>query len=61
MNARKIWPDDFGSAENHKGIRCFKCGCSHFEVLNTRKTTGNAIWRRRRCKHCGQIKTTYEK
>ncbi len=42
------------------GIRCRKCGCRHFRVLETRKAMGR-ILRRRECPHCGRRITTFER
>lgn len=43
------------------GIMCPRCGCRHFEVLETRKVFGARIRRRRECRHCGRRIVTHEK
>lgn len=57
---------------NKKGLRCPKCGCTHFidpdgpgyrralEVVNTRDKK-NYIRRQRRCRNCGYEMVTVEK
>jgi len=40
-------------SEQGMGLSCRKCGCRHFEVLDTRATYGGRIRRRRTCRHCG--------
>jgi transcriptional regulator NrdR family protein len=43
-----------------KGISCPKCGCRHFNVLETRPTNNNRLRRRKECRHCGYRVTTHE-
>lgn len=52
-------PDELG--EDQHGISCPGCGCRHLIVLDTRKTWGSRIRRRRQCRHCARKVTTYEK
>ena len=42
------------------GLECRKCGCRDFRVYYTRPKDG-FIMRRRRCRNCGTLITTYEK
>lgn len=40
---------------------CIKCGQNNTSVINSRQNKKTStVWRRRRCKDCGQIYTTYE-
>ncbi|MEK7621395.1 MAG: hypothetical protein AAB395_03515 [Patescibacteria group bacterium] len=40
---------------------CIKCGQNNTSVINSRQNKKTAtVWRRRRCKDCGHIYTTYE-
>jgi transcriptional repressor NrdR len=42
-------------------MKCPFCRETTTEVYNSRNTkSGNQIWRRRRCKNCGKVFTTYE-
>lgn len=50
-------PDE--SAEG-VGLSCARCGCRHFETVETRPTKGG-VRRRRSCRHCGRMETTIEK
>lgn len=43
-----------------KGLECPKCGCMHFEVLQTIRQPKRIV-RRRQCRHCGRRVTTNEK
>ena len=43
------------------GLECPKCGCRHFEVIETTQRRPGAILRRRACRHCGHRVTTYER
>ncbi len=43
-----------------RGLVCRGCGCRHFHVIYTRRTSKNRILRRRECRHCGRRITTYE-
>ena len=43
-----------------KGLVCYHCGCRHFYVVYTRPKADGRIMRKRRCRHCGRIKVTYE-
>ncbi|MFO7958343.1 MAG: hypothetical protein R6X33_14750 [Candidatus Brocadiia bacterium] len=52
-------PDSKGLPEDH-GLVCRGCGCRHFHVIYTRRTSKNRILRRRECRHCGRRITTYE-
>jgi len=47
-------------SEQGMGLSCRKCGCRHFEVLDTRATYGGRIRRRRTCRHCGYLLVTVE-
>ncbi len=42
------------------GLECRQCGCRDFRVYYTRPKDGT-IMRRRRCRHCGALITTFEK
>jgi len=42
------------------GLTCRICGCRHFSVKYTRKST-NGIKRVRECRNCGHVITTIEK
>jgi hypothetical protein len=42
------------------GLRCPKCGCRDFRVVETR-ASGDRINRRRACRHCGHRVTTSER
>ena len=46
--------------QDDRGLCCRRCGCRHFYVIYTKRTTRNRILRRRECRHCGQRITTYE-
>ncbi len=40
---------------------CIKCGHKNTRVINSRQNKKTAVvWRRRKCKECGHIYTTYE-
>ncbi|MDO8335652.1 MAG: hypothetical protein Q7T74_02620 [Candidatus Saccharibacteria bacterium] len=40
---------------------CIKCGRNNTSVINSRQNKKTStVWRRRKCKDCGQIYTTYE-
>lgn len=40
---------------------CIKCGCQNTRVINSRHNKKSATtWRRRQCKDCGYVYTTYE-
>ena len=47
--------------EAEVGIRCPRCGCSHFWVTHTQRTRGGRIRRRRECRHCGRPMITFER
>jgi len=47
--------------EEKHGLICRNCGCRHFQVIYTRRTSKNRILRRRECRNCGRRITTYEK
>lgn len=40
---------------------CKKCGCRHFEVVNTYGWTPEGKARRRQCRNCGWILKTVER
>lgn len=42
------------------GLECRRCGCRMFEVLYTRPISGQRVFRRRQCRHCGHRMTTVE-
>lgn len=44
-----------------RGLRCRHCGCRHFYVIYTRRAVGGKLVRRRKCRHCGQRITTWER
>lgn len=44
---------------SQNGLVCPKCGCNHFNVLDTRNAKG-VIRRRRECRHCGRRISTVE-
>jgi hypothetical protein len=44
-----------------KGLACRVCGCRHLRCLETRQATGNRIFRRKVCRHCGAKLSTFEK
>jgi len=46
--------------QEKQGLICRNCGCRHFMVVHTRRTSKNRILRRRECRHCGRRITTYE-
>jgi len=46
--------------EEKHGLICRNCGCRHFTVVYTRRTSKNRILRRRQCCNCGRRITTYE-
>lgn len=50
---------DFQKADE-RGLECPRCGCGHFEVVETRPAPGGRIRRRRECRHCGWRITTLE-
>ena len=52
--------DDSRDDELKHGLICSRCGCRHFRVIYTRRTSKNRILRRRECRHCGRRITTYE-
>ena len=53
--------DELGrGAESPGGIECPKCGCRDMKVLWTRPGHGR-VRRRRQCRHCKKLLTTYEK
>ena len=43
------------------GLVCSKCGCREFRVIYTRRGPGQALVRRRECRHCGRRITTRER
>jgi hypothetical protein len=49
------------TAELLLGLECRKCGCRDFRVYYTRKASGKRIMRRRVCRHCGLMITTFER
>lgn len=53
---RGSWPP----GKDDRGLECRRCGCRHFFVDHTRRTSG-LIVRYRRCRHCGQRMTTCER
>ena len=55
--AEVAMPDE---QEARPGLVCRKCGGEHFRVYYTRPATGGRIMRRRVCRHCGNMITTYE-
>jgi len=58
---RRVWPDDWkGEPDDGKGVRCLKCNCRHLEVTHTRPAPGGKVWRRRVCRNCGAVRSTYE-
>ncbi len=58
---RKRWPDDYQSdGDNDKGVRCPKCHCQDTRVYYTRKTYGERTHRRRICRHCEHMFSTFE-
>ncbi len=48
------------AAGDAAGLECRKCGCRDFRVKYTRPKAGT-IMRRRACRHCGTLITTFEK
>lgn len=65
MNSKDVAPDDAetakpGDAEG-RGIECPRCGCGHFSVIETRRTYGQRILRRRECRNCGRKIMTIER
>ena len=58
---RRVWPDDYMSAEDDHGVRCPKCNCPRTAVTYTRHSIGERNHRRRRCGHCGYEFSTYER
>jgi len=64
MSERKIWPDDYMSDDQKTsgyGIGCPKCGCKHSLATHTRDATKGTKYRRRVCRNCGRVYSTYEK
>ena len=47
-------------SDSKKGLVCPICECRDFRVYYTRPKDG-AIMRRRVCRHCGRLVTTFEK
>ena len=41
------------------GLECDRCGCRHFNTLDTRKRV-DSIARIKECRHCGKRKRTIE-
>jgi|GEM_PF-2055225 len=62
-NVRKVWPplpDEGEWGGEDRGMECRKCGCRHLIVYCTRQSV-HMVVRYRRCRHCGQTMTTYER
>lgn len=53
MNGSKI-------TDEKRSLECRRCGCKHFQLLYTRQLRGGRLLRRRQCRHCGRLVTTYE-
>jgi len=47
--------------EEPRGVACSRCGCRHLPVYYTRHRPDGSIMRRRQCRNCGRMVTTYEK
>lgn len=47
-------------AEPTAGIACPTCGCRDLPVYYTRRARDKTM-RRRRCRHCGRMLTTFER
>ena len=47
--------------EQPRGVACPRCGCRHLPVYYTRHRPDGSILRRRQCRNCGRMVTTYEK
>ena len=52
---------DRSAPEPDRGIACRKCGCLDSKVYYVRRSIGGKMLRRRECRHCGHLFTTYEK
>lgn len=70
MTPRRTLADYAAEAngDDSRGLRCPKCGCGHFidakpfEVAETMpRGPRYSIQRRRRCRHCGNLFSTYER
>ncbi len=46
--------------ESDKGLVCPQCGGRDFFTGTVRKAPGGRIWRRRECRECGRLVSTYE-
>jgi len=44
-----------------RGVVCRHCGCRHLPVYYTRRQPDGSIMRRRQCRNCGKMVTTYER
>jgi len=63
---RRKWPPDPdadtpASEDDNKGLRCLKCGCRDLRVTHVRDAPAKGRWRRRVCRHCGAVRSTYER
>jgi len=62
---RRKWPPEqdpaTSSGDDGKGLRCLKCGCRDLRVSHVRDAPGKGRWRRRVCRHCGAVRSTYER
>ncbi|HUU70015.1 MAG TPA: hypothetical protein VM186_10855 [Planctomycetota bacterium] len=47
--------------EQSPGVVCRQCGCRHLPVYYTRSRPDGVIMRRRQCRNCGKVMTTYER
>lgn len=58
--ARESFVDKLLAMQGQRGLVCRKCGCRDLRVKYTRHRDGS-IMRRRVCRNCGRLVTTYER
>ena len=59
MSERKKY--DIAKLRAQQGIKCPDCHCRHFSEVVKTYPKGNAIQRRRVCRHCGREMVTWER
>ncbi len=58
---RRVRLSELQNRDRDGGLVCRKCGCRHFLTQRTEPASLGRIRRRKVCRHCGQVITTYER